>query len=173
MSFKVIISWVAWCNENTKHVKRWKLQYIFVQWKKQQRFRIPITESTHYAHARGLRIKKEKEKKSMEKKKVHSAEATEANAATSHSQIKKIYNYFHATWRRIVRMPCMSTYFHDLNGLLFCFFCALVVSFFFFFFFSFRLNCIISRSPFFFPPIFVEQKNDERQQWQDKIIFYL
>lgn len=25
-------------------------------------------------------------------------------------------NYFHATWRRIVRMPCMSTYFHDLNG---------------------------------------------------------
>lgn len=32
-------------------------------------------------------------------------------------------NYFHATWRRIFRIPCMSTYFHDLNGSLRLNFC--------------------------------------------------
>lgn len=61
---------------------------------KKRRFRIPIT--TAYTRTAST------SKNEVEKNTAHTP--NEEN------------NYFHATWRRIVRMPCMSTYFHDLNG---------------------------------------------------------
>lgn len=142
--------------------------------KKHRRFRIPITtvwytQCTLHTHNE---CKQEKARIIRDKKK------------STHTPNEE-NNYFHATWRRIVRMPCMSTYFHDLNGFLYscirlscCAFFLLLI--------SPKLNHIFLVHSFCFHLFLywhlhththtntkIKQKNDERQQWQDKIMFYL